>query len=216
MVYHPVSVPPSGSAKRHGLRTSLSVPDGTTVILQASRLEPWKGHAVHVAALARLGRVPGWVAWIAGGPQKAGEGELLAELKAAAAAAGISDRVRFLGQRSDVADLMAAADVYCQPNSGPEPFGIAFVEALSAGLPVVTSDFGGAVEIVTGACGVVCPPGDVDAVAAALSGLIVDPDRRRRLGAAGPGRVAELCDPSRQLAALTAAITKGTRPCFAG
>src|SRR5207244_2005466 len=121
-------------------------------ILQASRLERWKGQAVHLEVLGRLKEVPGWAAWVAGGPQKAGEAEFLAELKAAAVANGVADRVRFLGQRSDVPRLMAAADVYCQPNTGPEPFGLSFVEALYAGLPVVTSGFGGASEIVTGEC----------------------------------------------------------------
>jgi glycosyltransferase involved in cell wall biosynthesis len=47
----------------------------------------------------------------------------------------IADRVRFAGQRDDVPRLLAAADLHCQPNSSPEPFGVAFVEALAAGLP---------------------------------------------------------------------------------
>ena len=75
-----------------------------------------------------------------------------AELKAIADRGGVADRVRFLGQRSDVPRLMAAADVFCQPNAGPEPFGVVFVEALYAGLPVVTSAFGGAVEVVERPC----------------------------------------------------------------
>ena len=48
--------------------------------------------------------------------------------------------------------LLAAADVFCQPNSGPEPFGIVFVEALYAGLPVIATAIGGAQEIVDAAC----------------------------------------------------------------
>src|SRR5262249_40040296 len=78
-----------------------------------------------------------------GGPQRPPEVEFQTDLEAAAARWGIAGRVRFLGQRSDVSRLMAAADVYCQPNTGPEPFGLVFVEALHAGLPVITSGFGG-------------------------------------------------------------------------
>ena len=63
---------------------------------------------------------------------------------------------------------MAAADVFCQPNTGPEPFGIVLVEALHAGLPVVTSGFGGAAEIVEQTCGFLTTPGDTVAVATAL------------------------------------------------
>jgi glycosyltransferase involved in cell wall biosynthesis len=130
----------------------------------------------------------------------------MVSLQQQAARSGTAGRVRFLGQRSDVPRLMAAADLFCQPNVGPEPFGIVFVEALYAGLPVVTTGFGGAAEIVDERCGELTPPSDPAAVAAALGGLIRDPARRQALGAAGPGRAAHLCDPGRQLARLMAAL----------
>ena len=176
------------------------------VILQASRLERWKGQAIHLAALGLLRDVPGWECWLAGGIQKDGEAQFMDELRSAVERAGIADRVRFLGQRADVPRLMAAADVFCQPNIGPEPFGIVFVEALYAGFPVVTSGFGGAAEIVDQTCGVLTAPGDAEAVAAALRSLIQDPSRRRALGAAGPGRAESLCDPARQLNAAAALL----------
>ncbi|MBV8606429.1 MAG: glycosyltransferase family 4 protein, partial [Singulisphaera sp.] len=199
LCHYPVAAPAVDRTVRSEVRSELGTEDGAVVILQASRLERWKGQAVHLAALGLLRDVPGWECWLAGGAQKAGEAEFLAELRSAAERAGIADRVRFLGQRADVPRLMAAADVFCQPNTGPEPFGIVFVEALYAGLPVVTSGFGGAVEIVDGTCGVLTAPADTAAVAAALRELIRDPSRRRALGAAGPNRAESLCDPARQL-----------------
>lgn len=208
VVYLPVSAPDVGDAAavRREIRESFGTPPGVVVILQASRLESWKGQVVHLEALARLKDVPGWEAWFAGGAQKSGEAELLADLRSRVARAGIAGRVRFLGQRSDVPRLAAAADVYCQPNTGPEPFGLVFVEALYAGLPVVTSGFGGAVEIIDETCGLLTPPGDAAAVADALRSLIADPARRRALGAVGPPRACELCDPARSLARLAAAV----------
>ena len=209
-VYLPVAPPVFDRVSARGsIRAELGVAPETAVILQASRLEKWKGQSVHLDALVRLNAVPGWQAWFAGGPQKPGEEEYLSELKLAAARGGIEHRVKFLGQRADVLKLMAAADVYCQPNSGPEPFGIAFIEALAAGLPIVSSSFGGALEIVTDTCGILCAPEDDGVVASALGGLIADPIRRRALGAAGPARAAELCDPARQLAALARVASKG-------
>jgi glycosyltransferase involved in cell wall biosynthesis len=142
------------------------------VILQSSRLEEWKGQAILIAALGRMKELPGWEAWIAGGVQKSGESDYLSALRRRVEELGISERVRFLGQRSDVRQLMAAADVYCQPNTGPEPFGLAFVEALQAGLPVVTSGFGGAAEIVDATCGILTRPADIAAVSTALVELI--------------------------------------------
>ncbi|MDY3558313.1 glycosyltransferase family 4 protein [Gemmata sp. JC673] len=200
VVYLPVSPhePVEPTAAR-AVRAELNTPAQDVVFLQACRLERWKGHSVLIEALGRLKHVPGWTAWVAGGAQKAGEAEYLAELSARAAELGIADRVRFLGQRSDVPRLLAAADVLCQPNSGPEPFGIAFVEALYAGRPVVTSDLGGGREVVDPSCGVLVPPGEPAAVAAALAELISDPARRAALGAGGPKRAEALCAPARQL-----------------
>jgi len=191
---------------RQEVRESLATSAHSVVILQASRLERWKGHSVHIEALAGLRDLPNWVAWIAGGPQKAGESELLGELKSSIERAGIADRVRFLGQRTDVQRLMCASDTYCQPNTSPEPFGIVFIEALYAGLPVVTSALGGAMEIVNDSCGVLCPPCNPDAVATALRGLIADPQWRRSLGKGGPARARELCEPHRQMTELAKAI----------
>jgi glycosyltransferase involved in cell wall biosynthesis len=209
VVYYPVAPPELGdpAAVRAEVRAGFGTSADRVVILQASRLEWWKGHRVLVAALGRLRDVPGWECWVAGGPQMAGEEEYLAELRTATETGGVADRVRFLGQRPDVPRLMAAADVYCQPNAGPEPFGIVFAEALYAGLPVVTSGFGGAVEIV-GDCGVLTPPRDAAAVAAALAELIRDPDRRRALGARGPDQARRVCDPQAQLRRL-AEVARG-------
>ena len=103
---------------------------------------------------ARTASLSGWVCWTAGGAQRPAEAAYLAELRQTAARLGIAERVRFLGQRTDVPHLLAAADVHCQPNTGPEPFGLAFVEALAAGRPVVTTALGGALEIVDETCGV--------------------------------------------------------------
>jgi glycosyltransferase involved in cell wall biosynthesis len=128
-----------------------------------------------------------------------------AALKEQARALGIGERVQFLGQRSDVPALMAAADVFCQPNTGAEPFGLVFVEALRAGLPVVSTAMGGALEIVSAECGLLVPP-EAEAVAGALAALIDDADRRRRLGAAGPARASALSDPAGRLEELESAL----------
>ncbi len=101
--------------------------------------------------------------------------------------------MRFLGQRSDVLRLLAAADVQCQPNAGPEPFGVVFIEALAAGLPVVTMDMGGPREIITSEVGFLAA--DDEALATILHTLVHDKALARGLGAAGPARARALCDP---------------------
>ncbi len=201
-----------GEAVRRAVRADLGTRPEAVVILQASRLEEWKGQRVHIEALGRLRDVPNWQAWFAGGAQRDGEAAFLAELKARAVELGIAERVQFLGQRSDVPRLMAAADILCQPNSGPEPFGIVFVEALYAGLPVITSNFGGGAEVVDDTCGILTPPGDAAAVAEALAGLIRDPVRRAASGSRGPDRSRRLCDPARQMDRLRMLLENST-PC---
>ncbi len=194
------------STNRASVRAELNTPDGAVVILLASRLERWKGAAVLVEALGKLASIPGWIAWLAGGPQRPSEQLFFQELQHRAKELGVADRVRFLGQRSDVTNLMASADVYCQPNTGPEPFGVAFIEALAAGLPVVTSDIGGGRETINATCGILTKPNDAESIAKALETLIVNPSERQRLGTAGPSRALSLCDPVRQLPAISRVI----------
>jgi len=193
----PVEKPsPADPADAADCRREWGTPPGGVVVLQASRLDRTKGACLTIAALGTLADVPGWTLWLAGGPQRPGDAAYLAELQASARRHGIADRVHFLGQRDDVPRVMRAADLFCQPNTAPESFGLVLVEALAAGLPVVTANHGGGAEIVTPACGVLVPPGDVAALAAVLRYLIADAPERHRLGAAGPARARELCDPA--------------------
>jgi len=204
VVLPPVSAPAVDMTARHRVRRELGADASMTVILIASRFERWKGHLDLLRAAASLG---GSVAvWIAGGPQRPHEADYERELRSVAARPELGGRVVFLGERRDMAAVFAAADLHCQPNTHPEPFGIAFVEALHAGLPVVTFDFGGAAEIVTPACGLLLPPSDRGALAAALQRLIDDPGLRAAIGAAGPPRARALCDPAAQVAALERAL----------
>lgn len=205
VVHCPVDLSPA-SVNREAVRDRVGAPADAVVILLAARLEAGKGHDVLIDALGRLSDLEGWECWIAGGAQGATGRRYLDELVRRAARSGVGTRVRWLGERSDVAELLVAANVVCQPNTAPESFGVAFVEALAAGVPVVTSDVGGALEIVDETCGVLVPRGDAGAVAGVLRALIIDPVRRRALGAAGPARARSVGDPGVNLRALAAAL----------
>jgi glycosyltransferase involved in cell wall biosynthesis len=150
------------------------------VVLQISRFEAWKGHQLLLEALAQLREFP-WQLWLAGGQSRQSEHQLRAQLEQLILSRGIADRVRFLGERTDIGDLLAAADIYCQPNTGREPFGIALVEAMSAGLPVVATELGATADPVESDVGRRVSA-DPSALAAALAELIRDAEKRRRLG----------------------------------
>jgi glycosyltransferase involved in cell wall biosynthesis len=149
-------------------------------------------------ALRLLRDRAGWTAWLVGGPQNASEKRYFESLIDFCATSGIADRVRFPGHRSDVPALLNAADIFSQPNLAPEPFGISYIEAMSAGLPVVASSSGAAPEIIDASCGVLVPVGDCVSLSASLRGLIQDRERREQLGRAGRVRAAYLCDPAAQ------------------
>jgi glycosyltransferase involved in cell wall biosynthesis len=199
-VYCPVTAPHSNQQPgRSAVRRSLKTGERDVVIVQVSRLEPWKGQHVLLDALARLRDIPTWTCWIVGGTQRPSEAIYQQQLERVADAGSIAHRVRFLGERHDVPALLAAADLFCQPNTSAEPFGLSLVEAFHAGLPVITSNIGGACEIVDASCGLLTPPGDVLAVAAAVERLVEDAALRSRLGDAARHRPEILCDPPRQM-----------------
>lgn len=160
-----------------------------------------------VAALARLQQTRSdWTAWIVGGVQRPAEQSYQDRLRALAESFGIEEKIRFLGQRKDVPDLLTTADVFCQPNVGGEPFGIVFIEALRAGLPVVTSNIGGGAEIVTGECGQLAAPEDAEDLAVRLA-TYCEPSARPEPTVC-KARALHLCDPLKQMSAYHDALSR--------
>jgi len=202
---------PNEPEVRQAVRQELGVAEGTTVILQLSRMEPGKGHALLLETLARLGRDTAWECLVVGGAQRPEERAYEERLRAQAAQWGLTDRVRFLGQRADVPRLFTGADVFCHPNVVPEGFGIVFVEAMYAGLPVLTTDMGGAREIVDEGCGARVRP-RAEALAEVLARWVADPGARQALGRAGRERAERLYLPSVRVRLLEDALELSARP----
>lgn len=205
VVYPPVALTeiPEVEKLRSAIRRQHNVTEDTVVILQVSRMETGKGHELHLAALERLQKldIP-WICWMVGGAQRPEEQEYVGRLQQAAAGFGLTERVKFLGERTDVRQLLAAADIFCQPNKSPDSFGIVFIEALWAGRPVVTSAMGGALEIIDESCGLLVEPGDIAGLAESLGRLIESAELRQRLGRGGAARARQLCDPAAQMEKL--------------
>jgi len=160
------------------VRRELGLPAAAPVVGLVARLDHWgKGHEEFFRALSTLkGRHPVEALIIGGGRREA-------EMRHLAADMGLAQRVHFLGPRQDVPDLLRALDVFVLP-SHSEGVSLALLEAMAAGLPVIATAVGGTPEVVTdGITGLLIPPRDADALAAALERLLADPAWRRRLGA---------------------------------
>jgi glycosyltransferase involved in cell wall biosynthesis len=214
VVYPPVDISeaPVSAADRNAVRAELRTAGDAVVIVQVSRMQAWKGHRAVLKALGEVRDQPGWVWWSVGGAQRAEEASYAAALVASAETLGIADRIRWVGERRDVARLLGAADVHCQMNETPEPFGMAYVEALAAGLPVVAARAGGVTEIVDDSCGVLVEPGDTSALTTAIAQLVRDPSYRARLAAHAPARARQLCDPAAQMRRLGEAVLAAGPP----
>ncbi|MDB5656691.1 MAG: glycosyl transferase, group 1 [Tardiphaga sp.] len=161
------------------IRHQLRLPDGPLVGV-FSRLAAWKGQHVVLQALAKA---PGVHAIIAG-DALFGEQPYADKLNRMVIDLGLEDRVHFLGQRSDVPRLMRAVDAVVHPSIDPEPFGRTLVEAMLAGVPVIATDAGAASDILEqGRAGTLVPPGDADALAAAITDILSKPpELAARLG----------------------------------
>jgi glycosyltransferase involved in cell wall biosynthesis len=190
------------------LRADLAAP-GDLVILQVSRLERWKGHTLLVDAAEELVGMPGWRIWFVGGAQRSRERQYEAELRARTRGGALSGRVSFLGERSDVADVLATADVFCQPNLEPEAFGLVFVEAMAAGRPIVTTLGGGPAEFLSDDFSILVPP-EPRPLADALRRLLTNPKLRDSMGAAAAQSYGSRFDPLRATEELAEALLRVT------
>lgn len=164
-----------GPAPAPADRSELGAPDGTPVVLAVGRLVEQKHHALAIRALTEL---PDAVLAIAG------DGPLRPELEREAAQAGVAERVRLLGVRSDARALMGAADVVVLPSRW-EGLPLSALEALASGTPLVATDVRGLRELLTNEENALLVPEDPRALADALGRVLDDPSLAARLAAAG-------------------------------
>jgi glycosyltransferase involved in cell wall biosynthesis len=183
------------------VRAELGLVNGQPLLLSVGRLHPHKGYDLLVEAAARWRtRSPAPVVAIAGtGPAYLDLARLISYRRAP---------VLLLGHRDDVADLLAATDV-AVVTSVLEARQMFAQETLRAGVPLVATAVGGLPELV-GDAAVLVPPRDVDALDAAVTALLDDPDRQAELARLGPARSAGWPTESQvldQLSALYAELT---------
>jgi len=169
---------------------------GSPIVLFVGVLRYYKGLDVLLRAMAKVPHARLVIA---------GRGRERTGLEALAARLGISGRVTFAGEVPGVRRrvLLHAADVFVLPSiDRSEAFGIAQLEAMACGTPVVSSDLPTGIRLANrdGETGVLVPPGDPDALAGALNRLLDDPALRARLGRAAKARVEALFTAERMAA----------------
>lgn len=191
------------------VREELGIGAGEVVLAVVAQLTPWKGQDDAVRALAALlasGRDA--VLLLAGSAKFAAAGAQFdnaayeRELRALAERLGVAGRIRFLGERSDVPELLAASDVLLLP-SWREAFGRIAIEAMAMGVPVVATEVGGPAEIVRpGVDGLLLPPRRAELWASELEPLIDNPELRQRMGASARERASLFGVPAHAAAML--------------
>lgn len=174
-------------AIRASARAELELTDDAPVVAQVARYHPVKDYPTFLRAAARLAASsPRAVFVMVGDGVDLSNGELMRLI----AGFGLTDRVRLLGRRDDVARLMAGFDVLCL-TSAAEAFPNVIGEAMSCGVPCVGTAVGDVAELI-GDAGEVVPPGDAEAVAAAVGRLLaLEPAARRTLGQRARQRIVD-------------------------
>jgi glycosyltransferase involved in cell wall biosynthesis len=187
-------------APRASARAALGLPDHPPVVALLGRISDWKGQDVLVRALAEPALAGcGAIGALAGDPWPGAE-HRLESVRALAASLGVTDRLKLLGFRADVENVLGAAEVVAVPSTAPDPLPNSALEAAAAGCPVVAADHGGLPEIIRdGVSGRLVAPGDHHALAAAARELIDAPELRERFGAAARADVRERFAPERLL-----------------
>jgi glycosyltransferase involved in cell wall biosynthesis len=188
-VVHPgTRIPTEPRAVRRARgRAALGFGEAEYLVGMPARLARGKGQSTLLRAAQSLcaARADARVV-VAGGSQAGLAPDYRAELQRLAAALGIADRVRFVGQIVGGSDLLSALDVAVHIPDGPESFALAVVEGMAAGTAVVAADAGAVREIVEpGVTAVLIPQGDHETLATALLALHDDPGTRERIAGAG-------------------------------
>ncbi|HHB90175.1 MAG TPA: glycosyltransferase family 1 protein [Anaerolineae bacterium] len=183
-----------------------NIPPEALVVGMVGRIVPWKGQHVFIEALARLRhQLPHVHGLILGEADSLPGQNYKATLLARAQALGLTDHLHWAGHREDISHILPALDALAHCSVTPEPFGRVVIEGMAAGVPVVASNAGGPAEIIEdGVNGLLTPPGDADALAAALHRVLTDAVLRTRLMEHGRESVAQRFTVEKHVQAVTA------------
>ncbi len=171
---------------RNDLRKELELPENTEVIISVGELSKRKNQKVVIGAIAKMKEQN--IHYVL-----CGKGDQLGNLKEQAKCLGISERVHFLGYRTDVVDLCTQANLFVMP-SYHEGLPIAALEAMYCGVPVVVSNIRGLVDVIEdGVTGYLCEPNDSDAFAQKMSTLLGNPKLGKQMVERNKKNVVPFC-----------------------
>jgi sugar transferase (PEP-CTERM/EpsH1 system associated) len=189
VIYNGIDLPPRGfvQSERAVARQELGVGPAEPLIIQVARLDYLKDHATAIRSIAHVvNRWPNARLFLVG------DGPLREAIEEAVGRANLERAVRLLGQRSDVARLLTAADLFLL-TSISEGIPLTVIEAMAAGLPVVSTAVGGVAEVVEdGVTGFLTPAGDDHALATRIGELLDSPRTRQEMGRRGRDRAETL------------------------
>jgi glycosyltransferase involved in cell wall biosynthesis len=198
---------PAFSLDRRPARHALGLDPARRLVAQVGRLEPQKDYPTFLAAAARVAAALPDVDFLV-----VGDGVLRADLETTARRLGIADRVRFLGLRHDVPGLLAGVDVLAL-TSRWEGLPNVVIEGMATGAVAIATDVGGCGElIVPGETGMLVPPAEPEAVAAAVLDVLTAPERAAGLALAARRRI----EREFTLAAMVAKTTRVYETSLAG
>lgn len=174
---------------RDAVRAALGLPVAAVYVGILATLRDWKGHTVLFDALSQL---------LPARPELRllviGDGPYRDRLDARASALGLSEYIDFVGHRTDAELWLAALDVFTLPSWGDEGVSQALMQAMACALPIVTTPVGSLTEVIhDGKTGLIVPPRDAQALAAAIVSLLDDPQLAARLGKAARRLAEERC-----------------------
>ncbi|HSU13284.1 glycosyltransferase family 4 protein [Longimicrobium sp.] len=205
VVHDPVDVDrlERAAGMRGAVRAGLGIAPDAVAIGIVGRVIPWKGQLEFArAAIGAMAEEPAIHAVVIGDESDGGRAYVDA-VRAVVDASPFAGRFTFAGYRADVEECHAALDVVVHASITPEPFGMVVPEAMAAGRAVIAADAGGPREVVAHDIdGLLVPPGDVPALAAAMVRLARDPELRERMGAAGRRKARERFRPEASATAV--------------
>jgi glycosyltransferase involved in cell wall biosynthesis len=148
------------------------------------RLVPWKGQDVFIRAMAQAAKsIPNLQCLIIGDVDAGEERGYRVELERLAQQVGLGERVKFLGWRSDIPQLLSTMEILVHASVEPEPFGRVLIEGMAASKVVIAAAAGACPEIIEdGVSGYLVAPGDAEALARATVAALQDPDRLKAMG----------------------------------